>query len=379
MSWPYLEAIVVRDAAVTTWVSVVGAPISGYTTRPLYPGSRVGKDGRIATITDRQADSRKLAEAQARSVRAASRVVAQAALVEGMKKALATRAEHADDFASTFAGDLDAAIAGARASVAAIETQLTFARTEAERAASLKQKNLVSQASLDAARASVADLERELADTRAALLRASERHGAAKAGVFLLEDGTDGNSAFQNLSDARLRLIQAESALTQMRAEEIAAKGIELAARVAYEKSRSLDIQVPPGAMVWTLISGPGAPVQPGSPVASWIDCSIMLVDVPLSDVETALLREGSLAEVVLEGERAVRRGTVILTRGSAGTLGSHDLAALAKGRRAGLGQAIVRLESTAQDMAACPIGHAAYVDFPDVGAFQILKARLRW
>jgi hypothetical protein len=118
--------------------------------------------------------------------------------------------------------------------------------------------------------------------------------------------------------------------------------------------------------------------VQPGTPLASWVDCTVMLVDVPVSDVEAALLHPGSTAHVVLEGERKVRTGLVILTRGSAGTLGSHDLAALAKGRRPGIGQALVSLEATPADVKACAIGHAAFVDFPEVGVFDQIRARLR-
>src|SRR5262245_40100149 len=69
--------------------------------------------------------------------------------------------------------------------------------------------------------------------------------------------------------------------------------------------------------------------------------------------------RQGSIAYVVLEGEKTVRTGTVILTRGSAGTLGSNDLAALAKGRRAGVGQVLVKVTPTPDDVKACAIGHA--------------------
>jgi NAD(P)H-hydrate repair Nnr-like enzyme with NAD(P)H-hydrate dehydratase domain len=94
--------------------------------------------------------------------------------------------------------------------------------------------------------------------------------------------------------------------------------------------------------------------------------------------VEIALLHPGAAAEVVLEGERKTRTGSVLLTRGSAGTLGAHDLAAISRARRPGLGQAIVKLEPSAEDIRACPIGHAAYVDFPGVGILQILRARLR-
>lgn len=130
--------------------------------------------------------------------------------------------------------------------------------------------------------------------------------------------------------------------------------------------------------MVWSLIASPGATVQPGTPIASWINCSIMLVDVPVSDVELALLRKGSPARVVIEGERRTRHGSVFITRGAAATIGADDLAALAKGRHPGIGQVLVKLEPSPADVEACPIGVAAYVDFPEIGIVDMLRARLR-
>jgi hypothetical protein len=31
------------------------------------------------------------------------------------------------------------------------------------------------------------------------------------------------------------------------------------------------------------------------------------------------------------------------------------------------------------EDVAACPVGRAAFVDFPDVSVLDIARARLRW
>jgi len=378
IAWPYLAAIVVRDAAVTTWVSVAAAPIGGYTTNPLYPGARVGADGRIATIADSRADQRELARAHAELVHATANATAQQLLVDGLRSGIEAREKHATGYAATFGQDLDSAIAGAKASLVSLQQRLKLAQAEADRLAKLKASGLVSQSALDTTHANVATLEQQIAEANAALARVSKRQRASSSGVFLLEDGNNGNAAFQNLTDAKLRLVQAEASLTQYAAEREAAQGVLDAAQKAYDKSRSLDIAVPPGAMVWSLISGPGAAVQPGSPVVSWVDCRVLLVDAPVSDVEISLLRGGAAADVVIEGERKARRGSVMLTRGSAGTLGLPDLAAVAKGRRPGLGQVIVKLDAGADDMRDCPIGHAAYVDFPDVGILQIIRGRLR-
>jgi hypothetical protein len=63
---------------------------------------------------------------------------------------------------------------------------------------------------------------------------------------------------------------------------------------------------------------------------------------------------------------------------GAAATIGADDLAAIAKGRHAGVGQVLVQFEPSTADIWECPIGAAAYVDFPDIGILDVLRARLR-
>jgi multidrug resistance efflux pump len=169
-----------------------------------------------------------------------------------------------------------------------------------------------------------------------------------------------------------------EAELAGAKSDAEAAQLVVDAALATYEKQRAAIIVAPPGAKVWSVITAPGIAVQPGTQVASWVDCSVMLVDVPVSDVEIGLLQKGAAADVVLEGERAVRHGVVMRLRGATATIGEADLAAIAKGRRPGIGQALVRLEPTASDVESCRIGHAAYVDFPDIGLIHIVRARLR-
>lgn len=371
MGWPYFHAIVVRDAALTSWLGVSTAPIAGYLTNVSFPGDRAGASGRVATITDTRADNPAAARAEADVLNARARVTAARAVVAAHLKDLDERRAHAAAFASAFGSDLNASVAGAARSLASLEQQIELSRTEAARLKTLFDAGSSSQALLDAAHARLADLEDQAARTQTTLERARTRIHAAERNVYLLEDGGDGNTAARDLLDARLRTVEAQEDLARLREEQRVAEQV-------LARTRSLDIIGPPGGMVWSLISSPGAPVQPGSEIATWVDCRVMLVDVPVSDVEAALLRKGSIANVVLEGERALRVGRVLLTRGSAGTLGSHDLAAIAKGRGPGVAQVLVTLEPTAADVEACAIGHAAYVDFPDVGVFDLILARLR-
>ncbi len=182
IGWPYLVSIVVRDAAITSWVGVSAAPIGGYTTNPLYPGARVGADRRIATITDERADMRDLAKARAELIHATANVTARQELVDGIRGGIGAREKHATGFASTFGEDLGAAITGAKARLASQQQRLKLAQAEADRQARLKQSGLVSQSALDAAQAHVAELERQIADTNATLARASKRQRASGSG-----------------------------------------------------------------------------------------------------------------------------------------------------------------------------------------------------
>src|SRR6187401_197698 len=167
IGWPYIESIVVRDAAVTTWVSVTAAPIHGYTTDPLYPGARVGADKRLATITDEFADPREIARARSDLTKAEANVAAQTAVVEGLLGAVKKRSAHAAGYADTFGQDLDTEIAGAKSSLNSLRERRRLAAAEVERLEKLQGAKLISAAAHDAARGQLAALDQEIAKTEA--------------------------------------------------------------------------------------------------------------------------------------------------------------------------------------------------------------------
>ena len=262
---PYLRSVVVRDAAVTTWIDLAAAPITGFVDHnPLHAGDSVGSDGRIATIANPFEDRTPVVRAEAELERARQRVRGLKELMSGLATDPLSRA-------------------------------------------------------------------------RAAM----------------------------ELADAQVEADTAEKIL--------------LSVKDTYEAARFQPVKAPPDSYIWSLIASPGGFVQAGAPIASWIDCSIMLVDVPVSDVELALLQTYAPARVVIEGDRQARDGKVYLTRGAAATVGADDLAALAKGRGPGTGQVLVEIDPSPADIEACPIGAAAYVDFPEIGIFEVLRARLRF
>jgi hypothetical protein len=262
---PYLRSVIVRDAAVTSWIDMTTAPIDGFVgEKPLHAGDSVGDDGLIVMIENPLLDATPIVRAEA---------------------------------------DVDKA---------------------RQRVSGLKQL----QASLDAGSV-----------TRA--------------------------TTVMDIANAEAEVAAAEKILASLKSD--------------FEKARHQPVKAPRDAYIWSLIASPGGYVKAGAPIASWVDCSFMLVDVPVSDVELALLQTDAPARVLIEGDRRERDGKVYLTRGAAATIGAEDLAALAKGRAPGIGQVLVRFEPSPEDIEACPIGAAAYVDFPDIGILDILRARLRF
>jgi multidrug resistance efflux pump len=379
MAGPYLRAIVVRDAAVTSWITIAFTPIPGRVDdNPLRPGERVGADGRIAAVLNERADPVALARAQAELDQIQTIHDEFLAQVGALEEIVANRTLAAETFADAYTRDLQDEYAAAHARVDFIAKALAHETSEAERQERMMSEGASSQTEADLARARSTDRERQLSDARDALDRIERRIAAAADGAYMLADGDDAGDAQRSLEDARAQLEIARADHAGVEAELAARGAVLAAAEDAFAKSSHAIVSAPAGALIWTLVAGPGAEIETGAPVATWIDCSILLVDVPLSDLEAALLTVGAPANVVIDGERTARQGTVLLTRGSAATLAFEDLAAVATGRSAGDGQAIVVLTASADDVAECPIGRSAAVDFPEIGVLDMIAARLR-
>ena len=73
-----------------------------------------------------------------------------------------------------------------------------------------------------------------------------------------------------------------------------------------------------------------------------------------------------------------VRKGRVLLARGSAVALDNTDLAAIASGRDNDVAQVIIDISHERDSFESCPVGRAAFVDFPQIGLLDIVVAWLR-
>ena len=376
---PYLRSIVVRDAAVTTWINTAISPIDGVITHSLGIGDRVGADGRIFTVKNPRADTSAVARARADLDRAQERLASVVRVVGEIEALAAERAGRAARYESLFKNNLDVKIDGMGDYVSLGRRQLELERNEAARRARLLKEGLETPTGAESQLERVAELERLIVDMDTGRKRAALHRGAADAGLFFLDDGSDGGSERRGLEDARLALDRARADLAVARRDVEGAQQVLAAAERLFDQAHSASVGGPEGAIVWSDTFGVTATVTMGTTVAAWIDFRILLVDAPVSDVELALLRPGGPADVVLEGERRARQGKILLMRGAAAIIDGSDLAAVAKGRKTGEGQALVTLTPTPDDAQACPVGRAAFVDFPDVSVLDIARARMRW
>jgi multidrug resistance efflux pump len=281
-------------------------------------------------------------------------------------------------YASLFRADLDAEIVGLERRIEVTQARLGLIRSIEGRKLSLVRSGMTSQAEADETALRVSALELDLAERQAALALLRVRRQAADTGLFLASDRSEPNWTRADRTELKLDIDRSRLQIKEAEHRVERAEQFLNDVRAMYRRQESAYVTVPVGAVFWSMTVGAGAAVEPGSPVFRWIDCRDVMVDVPISDAEVALISKGMKAEVILEGERTPRTGTVILTRGAASTLDATDIAAVAKGRDRGTGQVLLHLEASPEDRGECRVGRAAYVWFEDVGVIETLRARLR-
>jgi multidrug resistance efflux pump len=376
---PYLRSTVSRDSAVTSWIHVATSPIAGnLDSRLPKPGDRVGADGLIVTVRNRHNDPSAAEQSASEVARAEAIVEELRRYVDTMRQLDAEWQARTASHAAAFKENLKVTLTSARLELEQVRQRLTIARAELDRMQRLAARGNASVAAADEALASVAELELERVERERSIAELEVRQAAAERGVFMTSDGTDPDWNDRRRDQLRRDIARGVADFAEAEATLANARHVAATDAMALERTSAGAVTAPPGSLIWSVMVGAGTAVNIGSPIAEWLDCSVMLVDVPASDIEVALVRPGMKAEVVLEGEHRPRQATILLTRGSAGTLGLDALAALAKGRSAGRGQVLLRLEPTPEDIATCPIGLSAFVEFPQVDPIDMLRARLR-
>jgi hypothetical protein len=377
---PYLRSIVVRDAAVTAWTHVMTAPIDGTITfEPLVIGSRIGASGLIAKIQNSHVSREPIDLAQLRLNIANAKKREAAQLLAEIEELEDDRRATKSDYADIFRSQLETKISHYRRMIEHNEKRLIAMRTIAERKQMLASAGHGSVNDADETSLRLTEAEIALDAMRGELSFLLLRKSGAQHGLFIEEGGDNPGWALADRMPLKIEKRRVRESLRALEVEVLAAMEALNQARVDDRRQTEALIDAPARAILWRRMAVSGMSVTEGTPVAEWVDCSEILVDMPLSDAEAGLLEVGDQADVILEGESEQRSAEVLLIRGSGSQLDHKELAALAKGRTEDLAHVILTLETVDKDRTTCPIGRAAHVDLKGVGLLDIVLARLRF
>lgn len=373
--YPVYTAIY-RDAVVTTWLNVVAAPIAGTIEGfDLKPGERVASSGEVGRIVNQSVDRSGVIRAEAVLRQASARLAELTAYEKRISVMASEWQERKGHYADGFRRDLDIKIEELTRRVGLLQERVDFADASAKRKQTLRRAGNTSQAEEEAAISAHRELLVALSDATMDLQRLRNRRDLAGKGVYLQEDGKEPEWSWRSLDELRLEIQR-----TERTARETAQEVATLQATLENER-KNLDaatdatFKVPAGMTIWTTSASNGISVTRGQRLFTWIDCSRLLVDVPVIDTLAVLVDAGSRAEILLEGEDNVRSGLVVMSRGSSSRLDRNELASITEWRKTAA-QVIVELQD-AGSVAGCPIGRRAFVRFPDLTLMKLVRAYL--
>jgi multidrug resistance efflux pump len=257
----------------------------------------------IVTVRNRHNDPSAAEEAAAEVARAATMVEELRHYVDALRQLDAEWQARTASHAAAFKENLEVTLTSARLELEQVEQRLTVAHAALDRLQRLAARGNASVAAADVARAAVAELEQQRVERERTIAELEVRHAAAQKGVFMTGDGTDPDWDDRSRDELRRDIARGVAELAEAEAMLANARHVAASEASALERTSVGAVTAPPGSLIWSVIVGAGAAVDVGSPIAEWLDCSVMLVDMPASDIEVALVRPGMAAEVVLEGE----------------------------------------------------------------------------
>lgn len=379
MIGPYLVSTVVRDAAVTSWAYTITSPIDGIVE---FDDFSMEDDAEGEKVVLR---IKNLYLSRASLIKAENQVEYQERMIQEWENFLSSieeierdRSVLKSEFAEAFRQQLVIQIESLATNFDITLKQLEAISKIADREEELARRGALARNSADEAALRVSDLELQLTNIATELEKDKFRLASAQSGVFLTEFGEDPSW----VRGSRIELkIEKKNARLEMRRAEIAlrtAKAQYEDTKAEFQRLSNVAISLPENGVIWSRHVARGAEVRSGDPLFTWIDCSFLKIDVPVSDATVALIKPGMEAQVILEGAKSVYSGQVIITRGSASTLARDDLAAVAKGRHEGVAQVLLDISHLSDEFETCPVGRGAYVDFPEIGLIEVIRARLR-
>ena len=379
ISGPYIRSIIVRDAVITTWSNLATTAISGTITfEPIEISGEIASNGLLATISNNHISKERVDAAALKVALTQARHEHAQDLLEEIESLEDDRRATKADYAVVFRRQLDLIIENIEAELEVNAERLAVIQSITDRKKQLASRGSGSVGAAEEELLRLADIKLEIKTLRSDLAYARQRRMSADHGTFIDSDGDDPGWARGNRIALKLEKKKARHDARELEIELVNAQAQLEKAKLDYSRRSTSKVTAPPGKILWRKQAVSGMSVAEGTPVAEWIDCTDLLVDMPVSDAEASLITQSDVATVILEGENLVRKARVVLVRGSAATLGREELVSLAKGRTTGEAQVLLKLDANTDSFQMCPVGRAAYVDIQGVGVFDVLRARLR-
>jgi CRP/FNR family cyclic AMP-dependent transcriptional regulator len=370
-----LYIVLDRDAAVTSWLNEATAPISGTIERfESRIGQKVDPTGLVATLVDRSVDRSGVIRAEGQERRAETRLAQIEQYRDRVTRLGREWSERRARYADGFRGDLDLEIQDLEQRLALLKERVALADASARRRRSLRVSGTASQADEDVATSSHRELQVSLTQMEKALERVRERRRLAEQGVFLQQDGKEPEWSWRSIDEIDLEAARANRTVSDAQEDLNTARSLLAEERKNLSDISTASIRVPPSRTIWSSRISNNSAVKQGDRLFSWIDCSVLLVDVPVTETLAALLMEGMRATVLLDGDPNSYQATVLQTRGASSRIGRSELASISRGHKSWTAQALVSIEG-AQSVSNCPIGRRAFVTFPDIRLIQYLRA----
>lgn len=375
-----MRSILVRDSTVSAWSQSSVSPISGKIAGELpVAGTVIGEDGEVAVISNELLlEPRQTVEKiRDRVMLLRSKVEESQKYVRQLKALENSRRDRLDRHIAVFRAKLDANVSKLSNEIIKNEDRLAVLRRIADRQRDLIKRGSGTDAKLDSSLIPLGELQLRQIELNSELRVEKLRLEAAADGLYIMQDGASPNWVEQNELQLQLELRQARRDLHLSRTSLSESLSDLMIAQKTLKRLEKSKVTAPPGSVILRVPVSTGSTIAAGIRVVDWFNCSQLIVDVPVPGVQLALLKPGSHARVLVDGETNFRAGKVILTRGSTALLDRTDLAAKAAGRKEGDAQVLVQLEDHT-GFSQCPVGRSAFVEFPEIGLFDFLKARLR-
>jgi hypothetical protein len=183
-------------------------------------GSQVGADGVIVELVNEQLDPGMVPRAEAALAAAQVRSRAARAYLEGMLEIDGDRRQLMKDNAVQFRKELEADIAAREARFDLLRLKVAAAGQVAERTKNVADRGYRSGDYRDDTQIRLAEAEAEMALERIAIDQVRRRRAAADSGVFIMQDGSSPNWAYEQRQEAKTDIKRARLTLEEAQSAE---------------------------------------------------------------------------------------------------------------------------------------------------------------